>query len=62
MQCTVEVTVEEKEMRDGRIITKAKNKVDVEKWFMNMNCDAWRYKTMVGMKNIDIDSAALNYG
>lgn len=27
-----------------------------------MNCDAWRYKTMVGMKNIDIDSAALNYG
>lgn len=31
MQCTVEVTVEEKEMRDGRIITKAKNKVDVEK-------------------------------
>lgn len=27
-----------------------------------MNCDTWRYKTMIGLKNVDKGSAALNYG
>lgn len=62
MQCFVETTVEAKEMRTGRIITKAKNIVSIEKWFLDMNCDTWRYKTMIGLKNVDKGSAALNYG